>query len=142
MLKRLAVIMLSVSLLLAACSTDPLVSRLEDNPMANPTLTFAEASSSRTSESTEGNGDPNLTFTRVLAQTSFFPIEADLIDQGRDELIEQATAAGFALMQDDQGIVDEAGNSTELWTGTNEEGMTIFLDVGEDQLTVNLFLDG
>ena len=63
-------------------------------------------------------------------------------DRGRDELIEQATAAGFALMQDDQGIVDEAGNRTELWTGTNEEGMTIFLDVGEDQLTVNLFLDG
>lgn len=142
MFSRLAVFTITVSLLLAGCSTDPLVARLEENPMANPTLSFTEASSSRISESAEGDGDPNLTFVRLLAQTDFFPIEAELVEQGRDELIDQARAAGFELMRDPGGAVDENGESIELWVGRNEEAMMLFLDVAEDRLTVTLFLDG
>lgn len=139
---RLAAVILAILLMLASCSTDPLVARVEDNPMATPTLSFAEASSSETSQSTEGNGDPNLTFTRTLAQTSFFPIEAGLVDRGRDELLEQARNAGFEMMQGENGVTDESGNRDEFWTGMGAGGFTLFLTVTDDDLTVSLFLDG
>ena len=142
MFPRLTVVIVAIALFLSACSTDPLVARLEENPMASPTLTFAEASFSETLEATEDNGDPSLTFTRVQAQTGFFPLEADLVAQGRDELLEQARASGFELVRDHEGVTDESGVGTEFWTARNDEGLTLFLEVTEDRLTVNLFLDG
>ena len=96
-------------MLLAACSAEPASeaspapsARLElllANPMANPELSFMELTSS---EGSDNRADSGLVGgptppppPRPSVYVTFDPVPAELVDQGLEELIEQAQAAGF-----------------------------------------------
>ena len=127
-------IVIMFALLVAGCSLEP--SRfdiLQENPMSNPTLSFAEPMGR---SGTEGDSDPflgNATFTQLT--TRFEGLPADLIDQGLDELIAQAVDAGFELEgQEFSG----GGIRSELWQGFDSEGFHLRILVSCDSFQVEL----
>lgn len=143
MSSRIAVVLFLISLLAGACSSGPSpeLGLLLDSPMADASLTFAEPSSVEEIDFTPltnisnrlGPLDPEV---HIL----FESISPDLVEQGRDELIEQATAAGFTPMEVEgqRGYVAE-GDRYELWYSTNDDGtIGLYIELREDALTVFL----
>ena len=140
---RIGVLLFVISLLAGACSSgaSPELGLLLDSPMADVSLTFAEPSSVEEIDfspltnisNRQGPLDPEV---RIL----FESISPDLVEQGRDELIEQATAAGFAPVEVEgqRGYVAE-GDRYELWYSTNDDStIGLYIELREDALTVFL----
>ena len=122
------------ALLVAGCSFEP--SRfdiLQENSMANPTLSFAEPVGR---SETEGDGNPwlgNATFTQIT--TRFDDLPADTIDQGLDELLIQAADAGFELEGED---FSGGGIRSEVWQGFNPQGIHLRMFVNCDGFQIEL----
>ena len=134
MARRCLVVLLLTVLVASACSTGPSgLEILQQNPMANPTLSFAEPA---VQVGTEGDSDPwlgNASETRIL--TSFENIPGELIDTGRDELLEQAIEGGFELeLRDGSG----GGLRFESWSGWSSSGLHLTIFVDDDSFHISL----
>ena len=155
MFRRIAAVVAAISMLLAACSAEPAsevsaasAARLElllANPMANPELSFMELTSF---EGSDNRADSGLVGgptppppPRPSVYVTFVPVPAELVDQGLEELIEQAEAAGFEnLMQvDTSSITVPEGFRYEIWQINHpEDEIQILFELREDFLAVTL----
>ena len=134
---RFGGVLVVLALALGACSFGPSsLEVLEANPMANATVSFAEPT---TRVGVEGNPDP---FIGIPSATSFRmgwdPIPPELVDQGLQELLDQARAAGFELEEDVERRIDVNGVRSEKWEGFDANGIYLEVRLSEDSLSVFL----
>ena len=154
MFRRIAAVVAAISMLLAACSAEPASeaspapsARLElllANPMANPELSFMELTSF---EGSDNRADSGLVGgptppppPRPSVYVTFDPVPAELVDQGLQELIEQAEAAGFENpMQGETSRIIPEGSRYEIWQINHpEDEIQILFELREDFLAVTL----
>ena len=113
--------------------------------MANPELSFMELTSSEGCEGrgkaglVGGSGPPPPSDPGVYV--TFDPVPAELVDQGLQELIEQAQAAGFEnpMQVDTSRITVPEGSRYEIWQiNQPEDEIRILFELREDFLSVGL----
>ena len=131
-------LVVAVALLISACSTDPRLEVLEANPLASATLTFAEPSERRTYDPGEFSNLLDPPVNGIGIEVTFSPLPPELVDQGRDELINQAEDAGFNMQERISQRIDQDGIRQELWLDENSAGIAAVIKLTEDSLTVDL----
>ena len=141
MLSRIAALVVALSIVVSACSQDSRIETLEANPMANASLTFAEPSATRSFEFTTISNFPNPAGGGVVVEVTFSPIPSELIDQGLEELTEQAEVAGFNLRQGFSGDTSESGPRQEVWESFNDQGERLSILLTENSITVELLVE-
>ena len=134
---RFGGVLVVLALALGACSFGPSpLEVLESNPMANATVSFAEPTSR---VGVDGNPDP---FIGIPSATSLIvrwdPIPPELVDQGLQELLDQARTAGFELEEDVERRIDVNGVRLETWEGFDADGIFLRVRLTEDSLSVFL----
>ena len=149
MLMRICSLFIGLTLLLAACSGEPSqLDLLQENPMASPTISFAEPTTVDAVHIQPGDdgyvfslGAPDPGPSVVVHFESIAP---ELLDQGREELVEQAEAAGFDLEPVDgenlgfDPINDAPDVDAQVWGGSNLQRVHLSVWVFDDSIAVRL----
>ena len=76
-----------------------------------------------------------------MVEVTFSPIPSELIDQGLEELTEQAEVAGFNLRQGFSGDTSESGPRQEVWESFNDQGERLSILLTENSITVELLVE-